>query len=51
VRSTPRRWLAALGILTAASALSVFGPARAWADTGCYKVYVGSDAATVCPWG
>jgi len=51
VRSTPRRWLAALGILTGASVLSVLGPARAFADTTCYTVYVGSQTTTVCPWG
>jgi len=51
MRFTPRRWLAALGILTAASVLSALGPARASADTGCYMVYVGSQTTTVCPWG
>jgi hypothetical protein len=50
MRLTPRRWLAALGILTAASVLSVPGPAPAFAST-CYTVGVGSDGATVCPWG
>jgi hypothetical protein len=50
MRLTPRRWLAALGILTAVSVLSVLGPARAFAST-CYMVGVGSNGAMVCPWG
>jgi hypothetical protein len=51
MRLTPRRWLAAVGILTAASVLSVLGPARAFADQTCYTVHAGSGGATVCPWG
>jgi hypothetical protein len=48
MRATLRRLQVALGIVTAASALSLIAPAAASAGT-CYTVYVNGQAMTVCP--
>ena len=48
MRSTIRRLQIGLGVLTAASALSLLMAPTASA-TECYTVYVGSQAVTVCP--
>jgi hypothetical protein len=47
MRSTARRCLAGLGILSVASVLSMLAPAPAFAT--CYTVQVGGDGVTVCP--
>jgi hypothetical protein len=47
MRSTARRWLAGLGILSAASVLSMLAPTPAHA--ACYTVQVGDQGVQVCP--
>jgi hypothetical protein len=47
MRFTARRWLAGLGILSAASVLSMLAPTPAYA--ACYSVQVGTEWVTVCP--
>ena len=50
MRSTVRRWLVGLGILTCTAAASVLvSPAPAHADT-CYTISVGNQGARICPW-
>ncbi|HEV3352856.1 MAG TPA: hypothetical protein VG076_08030 [Acidimicrobiales bacterium] len=50
MRSTVRKLLAGLGILTVAAATSVLvAPAPAHAAT-CYTIWIGSQATTICPW-
>ena len=50
MRSTLRRLQIGLGVLTAASALSLLAAPPASADT-CYTVWVGPQAVTICPNG
>lgn len=49
MRSTVRRLVAALGILTCATTLSVLGTSSAAHAGTCYIVQVGPQSVTVCP--
>ena len=48
MRSTIRRVQVGLGVLTAASAISLLAPAPAFAGP-CYTIYVDGQAVRVCP--